>query len=107
MQRGTSPPTIQCPPNSPYARFFSNRTEPEQRGKMVPPRKHEAVNQDDTDIIAQITQLPSKTDLADLFQKLEESFGVKYSAVSSEVQHLGDRVQALEDEGGDLRAEMD
>ncbi|CAH2328445.1 Hypothetical predicted protein [Pelobates cultripes] len=53
---------------------------------------------EEQDIRSLLTQLPSKTDLAALFQKLEDSFSEKLQAVTADVQLLGDRVQALEEE---------
>ncbi|CAH2299288.1 Hypothetical predicted protein [Pelobates cultripes] len=53
---------------------------------------------EESDIRAILTQLPSKTDLAAMFQRLEDSFSEKLQAVSADVQQLGNRVQALEEE---------
>ncbi|CAH2218784.1 Hypothetical predicted protein [Pelobates cultripes] len=52
---------------------------------------------DEADIRAILTQLPSKKDLTEMFQKLENSFSEKLQAVTEDAQHLGTRVQTLED----------
>ncbi|CAH2302516.1 Hypothetical predicted protein [Pelobates cultripes] len=51
------------------------------------------------DLSALITKLPFKANIGAMFQRLEDSFGEKVQAVSADVQHLDDRVQALEDDG--------
>ncbi|CAH2245826.1 Hypothetical predicted protein [Pelobates cultripes] len=89
-------------------RFFGDHTEAHRRDKIAPaaqtrgsqPPSPTASNEptEEQDIRSLLTQLPSKTDLADLFQKLEDSFSEKLQAVNADVQLLGDRVQALEEE---------
>ncbi|CAH2222365.1 Hypothetical predicted protein [Pelobates cultripes] len=81
--------------------------DPQKRDKMAPatqtrgsqpssPTASEG-STDEHDIRALLTQLPSKTDLAAMFQKLENSFGEKLQAVNADVQQLGARVQAPEE----------
>ncbi|CAH2327843.1 Hypothetical predicted protein [Pelobates cultripes] len=53
---------------------------------------------EDQEIRTLLTQLPSKADLAAMFQKLEDSFSEKLQAVAADVQQLGARVQDLEEE---------
>ncbi|CAH2255813.1 Hypothetical predicted protein [Pelobates cultripes] len=104
---GNTSSTDNPPTKSSLQRFFTEQSEPHQVNKMAPatntrgsqpssPATSEG-SMDDTDIRAILTQLPSKKDLIEMFQRLENTFSEKLQAVNADVQHLRTRVQALED----------
>ncbi|CAH2315771.1 Hypothetical predicted protein [Pelobates cultripes] len=89
-------------------RYFAEQADPHRRDKMAPaaqtrgsqpssPTASEG-STEDQEIRTLLTQLPSKADLAAMFQKLEDSFSEKLQAVAADVQQLGARVQDLEEE---------
>ncbi|CAH2305448.1 Hypothetical predicted protein [Pelobates cultripes] len=106
---GNTHATNPVPSTFSLQRFFSEQKEPERRSKMAPQARARGsppsspsaseCSTEDTDLRSLLTQLPSKTDFVAMFKRLEESFSEKLQVVSSEVQQLGARVQALEDDG--------
>ncbi|CAH2293014.1 Hypothetical predicted protein, partial [Pelobates cultripes] len=100
---GNPPTTNQPSAKTSLRRLFGEQTDPQKRDKMAPVA-HARSSQpssptasdgstEDQDIRAILNQLPSKTDLVAMFQKLEDSFSEKLQTVSADVQHLRVRVQ--------------
>ncbi|CAH2247124.1 Hypothetical predicted protein [Pelobates cultripes] len=86
-------------------RYFGEQTDPQRRDKMAPAAQTRGTSPmasegstEDHEIRTLLTQLPSKSDLAAMFQKLEDSFSEKLQAVNADVQQLKARVQDLEEE---------
>ncbi|CAH2300579.1 Hypothetical predicted protein [Pelobates cultripes] len=84
---GNTPTTDNPPAKSSLRRFFTEQSEPQERNKMAPatntrgsqPPSPSASEEsvEDTDIRTILTQLPSKNDLIDMFQRLENTFSEK------------------------------